>query len=441
LQRSLHIRHRYPQTHNTMAGLESIALAVAHLERAQEAEAAFALSAATSPTSEEIASKTGSSPGGASSLGFTGATSAASIPSRQLFSDTSARLVSSDSIHSQDAVTVSSPDAGSDEEERSSVALPVVSPPSSRNQSASDITSIMDPTTASTEDLAADLMVRQHQLPAPPPPTEAITQVLEDDVLCGRGGETNHHSGNIKYRTLVKCYQPLYIVSKRRDKPRIAQKIVFTIRQRGGRFLKKDARSNTWRDVGNTKAREKTSQALREGAPDLRHGGDADSDSPSPTTVPTSAPSEVVMMNGSPANATAGMNSMAHMPSFQFHHQQQAATSAATMGLTSAAAALYMASCPSRIEGGFDHGSGLKRTFPSLSGLPMHAAGQHPQTSLLERMAMPMGASSPMIYPSESFAATISADDDEDASPTPEVTKSRGPRLKRLKSRKENSSY
>jgi hypothetical protein len=39
--------------------------------------------------------------------------------------------------------------------------------------------------------------------------------------------------------------------------------------------LKKDKDSGTWRDVGNTKAREKTSQALREGAPDLRQDGDS----------------------------------------------------------------------------------------------------------------------------------------------------------------------
>ena len=80
----------------------------------------------------------------------------------------------------------------------------------------------------------------------------------------------SHHSGNVKYRSLVKRYQPLYIISKRRDKPRIAQKIVKTVRHAGGRFLKKDPKTNTWRDVGNQKAREKTSQALREGAPDLR---------------------------------------------------------------------------------------------------------------------------------------------------------------------------
>lgn len=67
----------------------------------------------------------------------------------------------------------------------------------------------------------------------------------------------------------MKKYQPLYIMSKRRDKPLIASKIVRLVRHAGGRFLRKD-KSNIWRDVGNTKAREKTSQALREGAPDLR---------------------------------------------------------------------------------------------------------------------------------------------------------------------------
>lgn len=113
--------------------------------------------------------------------------------------------------------------------------------------------------------------------PTPPAPssTEVITKVEDADVLCGRGGETNNHAGNIQYRNLVKKYQRLYLKAKRRDKPKIAHHIVDTIRRKHGRFLKKDAPSNTWRDVGNSKAREKTSQALREGAPDIR---DCDSD-------------------------------------------------------------------------------------------------------------------------------------------------------------------
>ena len=37
-----------------------------------------------------------------------------------------------------------------------------------------------------------------------------------------------------------------------------------------GRFLQKDSKTNQWFDVGDQRAQEKTSQALREGAPDIR---------------------------------------------------------------------------------------------------------------------------------------------------------------------------
>jgi hypothetical protein len=103
-----------------------------------------------------------------------------------------------------------------------------------------------------------------------PKPDESIVLVQRNDVLLGRGGETNHHIGNIQYRQLVKACQPAYLAAKRRDKPRIAAAIVSVVRSRSGRFLKKHSADNTWKDVGNTRAREKTSQALREGAPELR---------------------------------------------------------------------------------------------------------------------------------------------------------------------------
>jgi hypothetical protein len=100
-------------------------------------------------------------------------------------------------------------------------------------------------------------------------PSDTVHKVEPTDVLCGRGGETNHHPGNIQYRLLVKAFQPLYVSAKRREKPLIAQCIVYSVRQVGGRFLKR-LNEKEWQDVGNTKAREKTSQALREGAPELR---------------------------------------------------------------------------------------------------------------------------------------------------------------------------
>jgi hypothetical protein len=105
----------------------------------------------------------------------------------------------------------------------------------------------------------------------PKPPDGAFQGAKVADVLCGRGGESNHHPGNQAYRKLVKAFQPLYIASKRRYKPKISECIVYTIRSYGGRFLRRaDPRRSIFDDVGNTKAREKTSQALREGAPELR---------------------------------------------------------------------------------------------------------------------------------------------------------------------------
>lgn len=110
-------------------------------------------------------------------------------------------------------------------------------------------------------------------VPTKPDPSDIITRVVDHDVLLGRGGETNHNYGNMQYRRIVKVCQPAYIRAKRRDKPKIASLIVRIVRQLGGRFLKRDMLSHTWKDVGDVKAREKTSQALREGAPELRDPG------------------------------------------------------------------------------------------------------------------------------------------------------------------------
>jgi len=123
---------------------------------------------------------------------------------------------------------------------------------------------------STTEELKFSLVGNRQ--PYVPGPNEVITNVNENDVLCGRGGETNHHPGNVQYRNLVKKHQIEYLAAKRRDKPLIARLIVDTVRSRTppGRFLKKDNATGTWRDVGSNKAREKTSQALREGAPEIR---------------------------------------------------------------------------------------------------------------------------------------------------------------------------
>jgi hypothetical protein len=87
--------------------------------------------------------------------------------------------------------------------------------------------------------------------------------ISENDVLFGRGGGTNRHVGNIYFRDLVSEHQPAYVQARKRDKTRIAKSIVAQVRNRNGRFLRKE--NGKWIDVGDKKAAEKTSQALREG--------------------------------------------------------------------------------------------------------------------------------------------------------------------------------
>jgi hypothetical protein len=86
------------------------------------------------------------------------------------------------------------------------------------------------------------------------------------DILCGRGGLTNHHKGNKRFRDIVALHRPDYVRAPKIQKPSVARVIVRAIRNGDppGRFLKKDSATGKWYDIGDKKAAEKTSQALRE---------------------------------------------------------------------------------------------------------------------------------------------------------------------------------
>ncbi|GAX23964.1 hypothetical protein FisN_26Lu027 [Fistulifera solaris] len=113
--------------------------------------------------------------------------------------------------------------------------------------------------------------------PAPQPakrwndnyPLKNIAEPHEHDVLLGRGGRTNHHKGNKRYRKMVNDHKLEYTgLNKKNEKTAFAEKIVFAWRNQDppGRFLQNDKKGE-WYDVGDGIARKKTSQALREKKP------------------------------------------------------------------------------------------------------------------------------------------------------------------------------
>jgi len=90
----------------------------------------------------------------------------------------------------------------------------------------------------------------------------------DNDVIKGRGNGANLHPGNIRFRELIKAAREGYALSSKADKKQYTNWIVQHISNLDppGRFLDKD-KDGRWFVMDDRKAKDKTSQALREGAP------------------------------------------------------------------------------------------------------------------------------------------------------------------------------
>ncbi|KAL3802031.1 hypothetical protein ACHAWO_008444 [Cyclotella atomus] len=102
-----------------------------------------------------------------------------------------------------------------------------------------------------------------------PPSKEPVSDVTCKDVVMGRGSGTQNHCGNVTYRKLVYLNKELYATSSKFDKLKISKAIVAAIRNFGGRFLQAEGESGNF-DIGDKRAWDKTSQALREGQTEIR---------------------------------------------------------------------------------------------------------------------------------------------------------------------------
>jgi len=95
------------------------------------------------------------------------------------------------------------------------------------------------------------------------PEVKVYVEPNQSDVLLGRGGRSNHHPGNKRYREEVKNLQRWYNdTADKTQKTDLSQTLVDFVHSCNGRFLEKDA--NGWYIVANIVARRKASQALRE---------------------------------------------------------------------------------------------------------------------------------------------------------------------------------
>eukprot|EP00558_Chaetoceros_sp_UNC1202_P008639 CAMPEP_0197246562 /NCGR_PEP_ID=MMETSP1429-20130617/15660_1 /TAXON_ID=49237 /ORGANISM="Chaetoceros sp., Strain UNC1202" /LENGTH=270 /DNA_ID=CAMNT_0042707251 /DNA_START=27 /DNA_END=839 /DNA_ORIENTATION=+ len=94
---------------------------------------------------------------------------------------------------------------------------------------------------------------------------EVIQNPTGVDVLLGRGGQTNNHPGNVKYREQVERTKAFYQdCTTKEEKKRVSQLLVDYVHDYGGRFLVKSREADGWVLADPSVARKKASQALRE---------------------------------------------------------------------------------------------------------------------------------------------------------------------------------
>ncbi|GFH43837.1 hypothetical protein CTEN210_00310 [Chaetoceros tenuissimus] len=93
-----------------------------------------------------------------------------------------------------------------------------------------------------------------------------IKNFHRNDVICERKGSFCNHPGNIYFQKLVKERLQKYRNSRKLDKRSVATEVVDLIRKLDppGRFLKKHEFICGYVDIGDVKANEKTTRALRD---------------------------------------------------------------------------------------------------------------------------------------------------------------------------------
>jgi len=99
------------------------------------------------------------------------------------------------------------------------------------------------------------------------PEVKEYVEPSDLDCLLGRGGKSNHHPGNKKYREEVLSLQEWYKSSSKNEKTDLSQLLVDRVHSYGGKFLKMEKETGLWYIVTNIVARRKCSQALREHIP------------------------------------------------------------------------------------------------------------------------------------------------------------------------------
>jgi len=91
-----------------------------------------------------------------------------------------------------------------------------------------------------------------------------IAQPGNNDCLFGREKWMDNHPGNKRYQQIIEENRLIYQVISKNEKKTLRMKIVNDWRANNGRFLKLNKDTSMWQDIGDDKAQQYISLALRE---------------------------------------------------------------------------------------------------------------------------------------------------------------------------------
>jgi len=90
-------------------------------------------------------------------------------------------------------------------------------------------------------------------------------EITGKDIICERGGKSNRHEGTKRYRGMIDRFKPQYqSLTTKTSKTNLSRKIISKIQQNGGRFLKKNDKSQKYFVLSPVETTRKVSQAMRE---------------------------------------------------------------------------------------------------------------------------------------------------------------------------------
>jgi hypothetical protein len=95
----------------------------------------------------------------------------------------------------------------------------------------------------------------------PIPKDKVYVKKEAEDILMGRGGESNGHPGNQWYLDKVQLLAPAYGKASKIEKTNISESVLQMVSQRGGRFIQKEEDMDLWFIAHEKAARDKASQA------------------------------------------------------------------------------------------------------------------------------------------------------------------------------------